>query len=425
MKQSILSKLFLIFLFVLGFHNCTYSQSSNLIDDYSKFTTFQKQVVLDTATFSSQPFVKVIDDEVYISHLSSYVQSDDKSTNFSYLINVTNDVTYKLTMNEDWLKYELEDLLVTKENIFILIYGKLLVYSLPSVEKRKDTVILKLDESLKLPKNLYRLEKVNDTLIMLLSTSIHGDMKKKEFFYYYLYDITTKEFSNIYKLRFPKGYLYANFNPRKFHSLMNEKLYFSDITQYNVFEVDIKTGQYLDSFSRSDVSNVLSVEKSLAFDNEVNTFRNMNNFVKVGERYYDTIFTVRDLSIVNDSTITLIYQIPRSIEDSSSNQKRILYFDIWRKGKNGFSCISKNNRMSSKIYSNNLLTEYSYDVDYSFQLDRNTFINSTEIPLSISKYLVEKISLKEFKEKQEKYYVENPLAFSIFIYKLKDELFTK
>lgn len=410
----------IIFFFIL-----TSTSLFSQMDDFSNFTTFQKQVVLDTASFSSEPFIKVVGDEVYVSHLSSYVQSDDKSTNFSYLINLTNDVTYKLTMNDDWIKYELNDLLVTKEKIFILIYGKLLVYSMPSPENRKDTIILKIEESIKLPKNLYRLEKVNDSLIMLLSNSIHGDMKKKEFFYYYLYDISKKEFSNIFKLRFPVGYLYANFNPRKFHSVLNEKLYFADITRYKVYEVDIKTGMYLDSFSRSDVSSVLSAENSLTFDNEVNAFRNMSNFIKVGERYYDTIFTVRHISVVNDTTLILIYQIPRSIADSSSNQKSILYVDVWRKGQNGYRCISKENRMSSRIYLNNLLTEYSYNLDYSFKLGGNTLVNSTKTPFKISKFINEKKTIKEFNEKQEEYYTEKPLTFSIFIYKFKDEFYTK
>jgi|GEM_PF-4413308 len=396
---------------------------SQVSDDYSKFTTFQKQVVLDTAVFPYPPLFKLCNDKFYVIQSDYSNREKDGSGNTKVLFNVTDSTQLLLETDSYLLKNHFWDYVISSENVFLLIGSKVYVYEIPnSIESKFNTKLL-IKHQFEVESN--KLEMLNDSTLLLFTGRIFGDMHKKEYFYYQTFDVKKQKLSPKRKFRFSKGFIYASYLPCKIHSVMKGSLYVADLTNYKVYEIDIFTGAYKDSLTRENMPFLLNKNENVAFDNIYYEMDNTKHLFNLSEPKYDSIFVIRDISTVDDSTISVTYKIPNTKSNSKKN-KTIYYIDFWRKTKNGFICVSKDNKISTTLDSNKLLTFHSQEnVQNSFLIDMGKFVTITTIPFQIQDMINNKLTYKQFLEKQEEYYIENPQAFSIFLYKLNDEFYNK
>lgn len=396
---------------------------SQVSDDYSKFTTFQKQIVLDTAVFPYPPIFKLCNAKFYVIQSDYSNREKDGSGNTKVLFNVTDSTHLFLETDSYLLKNHFWDFVVSPENVFLLIGSKVYVYEIPnSIESKYNTKLL-IKHQLEAETN--KLEMLNDSTLLLFTGRIFGDMNKKEYFYYQTFDVKKQKLSQKRKFRFSKGFIYASYLPCKIHTVMNGNLYVADLTNYNVYEIDTKTGDYKDSLSRENMPFIFNKNANDAFDNIYLNMTNTKHLFQLSEPKYDSLFVIRDISTVNDSIISVTYKIPS--KNSTSKKNRTMYYvDFWKKTKSGFVCFSKDNKLSTSIDSNQILTNYCQEyVEHSFYLNNGKFVTVTKIPFLIQDMINDKYSYKQFLEKQEEYYIENPQAFSIFLYNLKDEFFSK
>lgn len=251
------------------------------------------------------------------------------------------------------------------------------------------------------------LKQANDT--QLVSTAI---MK---------YDLKNKKLLN-FKMVYPepKGFAFLNFAPRENIDCNGNFYIISDVTEYNLYLYDTDwnlTDKISPNHSTWIIDEKLPDARTVAtacrkFGNTA-TFDLVSSFLHTTSLTYNVMF-------LNDETILVDWSVPYS----ENKKERKMFYDIF-KIKDGKLLLLNTfeqgelNKNSEKTFGE--ANTYALQMPRDFYLfDNYLFFISQSTPFDIFSPEIQKLPLKDYYEKLDDYFIDNPTKSSVIIYKWKN-----
>lgn len=396
-------------------------------NDLKDIFSLENQILFDTSIFIEKPNFKNCNKKLYVAQSKSFVTEDDGSGDYLYILDLNNKSTIALEIDDNIKRNDYLDFYILNNNVWLLSFTKIYHYTYSPTTNDSSKVIVKNPKIIGISNGKFdKIERLNDSTLMFYKRSLFSYIKREKSFYYSSFNIKNSIFSELKYLHPPKGFVYSNFEPRKTFTVMNDKVYSSDIVKYKIYVIDTKSGSILDSFGRNNMPFEMTTENQILLDTKVLSASPKSDIISMGTPFYEKVFMVQNLFTLNDSMLVTMYSLPKPKNDTTSYLESILYLDIWKRKNTRFELIVKDIRFSAKPkVKGQSLYEFSTPVDFSIKESFNGYCATTETPFSVKDKIKNNLTYEQYSNEIEEYFKENSITYSLLIYKLNEAIYSK
>lgn len=374
-----------------------------------KILTFTKQVKLDTAVYIAEPKIKQIKDSLFVLQVQSY-QIDDKlpDTYYNILENITSRIKYRLVLSENMKEEEIVDLTVNDSLIYVLYSKKLMIFQKEFSQNSDGYVYCKKINQKKLENSYGHVEFVFNKLLLYKDTysNFKENKEKQSYFYYSVFDFdNVKIEKNILPLN--KGYVFANFKPKKIFFIKDSNIFWSDYMEYNLLRTNVFTNQTIQLNKRKNLVSALDSLQLKQLDDIMSQKESYNGIFELQFKY-SGYFRINFINSLNDSVFAVIYSAENDPKNPTQNSmvKPKLYLDIWKHNKDNCELVLNDLELVSKKQ-DSIFSESTLLVSCDFYLCKNKlYVFSNKYPFEVAQHL-NKSTTKEIDSLREEYATEN------------------